>query len=519
MKKIASKYYDAETGKMYDKPGQILDILLVGKYGTRRVNSLMKEFTNNQGVIERDADLELLADTVAAMFKDQWDKRYEALTIEYDMLKPYNIELTKEDTEVTAGSKISNTSTSGGSTSETSNNEVENKSDVVSKSGSETSKLESDKTNVGNESKSTNTSTSDTANVSDNDVNIKSHDGDKVTKETAYDHAVEGSDERIKYTETVTKSGVETTQKTGKETTTDKAVSKDGKIPGTTTEVINNGHELLQGAFDDKDIVGTSHKITGDITAINEGDKEISSTTPYAPVGMRDVNQTRSHGDITDPQYGQLSSKQTRNLDEEVTVDHTVQSTKVKDEHNTEITKDYSKDGTPLSEKKTYGDPDIPSEAGRENSRPKETTEKSGSITETTETDGSVIETDNNTVSKNESSDTNEVGNKSYNENKTENATNQTDTSEDSTRNGTTTKAGDTSTTVSNDSDSTNNESSNETHTADSKTIEQGNKWNATNQQMLMQELELRMNNFYEQMLKEVAKLLTLSIYNQEEIK
>lgn len=487
MKTIAHKYYDATEDKMYDKPGQILDILLVGKHGTRRVNSLMKEFTNNQGVIERSQDLELLADTVVAFYKDQWDKRYDALTVEYDMLKPYSIELTKEDTEVTEGSKTSNTSSSGESTSETSNNEVENKSDVLSKSGSETSTLESDKTNIGNENNSTNTSTTDTTNASENDVNVKSHDGDRITKETSYDHDEDG--EKVKYTEE--------TKKTGKEKTTDKAISTNGKAPGTTTEVINNGHELLQGAFGDNDKVGTTHTISGDVTAINEGDKEISSTTPYAPVGMRDVNQTRSHGDITDPQYGQLSSKQTRNLNEEITVDHTVQSTKVKDEHNNEVTTEYGEVNNPL----------------------KETVEKSGSIIETTETDGSVIETDNNNISKNESSDTNEVGNKSYNENKTENATNTTDSSEDSTMNGTTTKAGDTSTTVSNASDSTNNESSNETHTADSKIVEQGNKWNATNQQMLMQELELRMNNFYEQMLKDVAKLLTLSIYNQEEIR
>lgn len=487
MKTIAHKYYDATEDKMYDKPGQILDILLVGKHGTRRVNSLMKEFTNNQGVIERPQDLELLADTVVAFYKDQWDKRYDALTVEYDMLKPYSIELTKEDTEVTEGSKISSSSTSGESTSETSNNEVENKSDVLSKSGSETSTLESDKTNIGNENNSTNTSTTDTTNASENDVNVKSHDGDRITKETSYDH--DEDNENIKYTET--------TKKTGKEKTTDKAIMENGKTPGTTTEVINNGHDLLQGAFGDNDTVGTAHTIAGDVTAINEGDKEISSTTPYAPVGMRDVNQTRSHGGITDPEYGELTSKQTRNLNEEVTVDHTVQSTKVKDEHNNEVTTEYGEANNPLTE----------------------TVEKSGSIIETTETDGSVIETDNNNISKNESSDTSEVGNKSYNENKTENATNTTDSSEDSTMNGTTTKAGDTSTTVSNASDSTNNESSNETHTADSKIVEQGNKWNATNQQMLMQELELRMNNFYEQMLKDVAKLLTLSIYNQEEIR
>lgn len=473
---------------MYDKPGQILDILLVGKHGTRRVNSLMKEFTNNQGVVERPQDLELLADTVVAFYKDQWDKRYDALTFEYDMLKPYNIELTKEDTEVKEGSKTSVSSTSGESTSETSNNEVENKSDVMSKSGSEASTLESDKTNVGNENNSTNSSTTDTTNASENDVNIKSHDGDRVTKETSYDHDKDG--ENIKYTET--------TKKTGKEKTTDRAIVVDGKTPGTTTEVINNGQELLKDAFGSDDKVGTTHTVANDVTAINESDKETSSTTPYAPVGMRDVNQTRSQGNIKDSQYGPLSSKQTRDLGEEITVDHTVQSTTVKDEHHTEVTKEYGEGvNNPLTE----------------------TVEKSGSIIETTETDGSVIETDNNNISKNESSDTSEVGNKSYNENKTENATNKTDSSEDSTMNGTTTKAGDTSTTVSNASDSTNNESSNETHTADSKIVEQGNKWNATNQQMLMQELELRMNNFYEQMLKDVAKLLTLSIYNQEEIR
>ena len=448
----------------------------------------MKEFTNNQGVVENAQDLELLADTVVAFYKDQWDKRYDALTFEYDMLKPYNIELTKEDTEITEGSKTSNTSTSGESTSETSNNEVENKSDVLTKSGSESSTLESDKTNIGNENNTSNTSTTDTTNASENDLNVKSHDGDKVTKETSYDHDEDGTN--IKYTET--------TKKTGQEKTTDKAIPTNGQAPGTTTEVINNGHDLLQGAFGDDDKVGTAHTISGDITAINEGEKEISSTTPYAPVGMRDVSQTRSHGDLTDPEYGQLTSKQTRNLNEEITVDHTVQSTKVKDEHNNEVTTQYGVDEThPL----------------------KETVEKTGSVIETTETDGSVIETNNNNILKNESSDTSEVGNKYYNENKTETATNKTDTSEDSAMNGTTTKAGDTSTTVSNASDSTNNESSNETHTADSKIVEQGNKWNATNQQMLMQELELRMNNFYEQMLKDVAKLLTLSIYNQEEVR
>ena len=115
MKTIASKYFDSSD--MYDKPAMLLDILLVGKYGSKKINTLMKDFTNNMGVVTDQQQLELLADVVAAYYKDMWDKRYAALTVEYNMLEPYKLQTDSTTNETSTDSTTSVNTESSNSTS------------------------------------------------------------------------------------------------------------------------------------------------------------------------------------------------------------------------------------------------------------------------------------------------------------------------------------------------------------------------------------------------------------------
>ena len=63
-----------------------LDILLIGMYGKKKVNSLVEEFSNNMGVVEDPSELALL---VKEMYWDQWLRSYNAITMEYNPLEPF----------------------------------------------------------------------------------------------------------------------------------------------------------------------------------------------------------------------------------------------------------------------------------------------------------------------------------------------------------------------------------------------------------------------------------------------
>ena len=63
-----------------------LDILLIGMYGKKKVNSLVEEFSNNMGVVEDPSEI---ASLVKEMYWDQWLRSYNAITMEYNPLEPF----------------------------------------------------------------------------------------------------------------------------------------------------------------------------------------------------------------------------------------------------------------------------------------------------------------------------------------------------------------------------------------------------------------------------------------------
>ena len=63
-----------------------LDILLIGMYGKKKVNSLVEEFSNNMGVVEDPSEIATL---VKEMYWDQWLRSYNAITMEYNPLEPF----------------------------------------------------------------------------------------------------------------------------------------------------------------------------------------------------------------------------------------------------------------------------------------------------------------------------------------------------------------------------------------------------------------------------------------------
>lgn len=221
---------------MYDKSAQLLDILLVGKFGSRRINTLMKDFTNNQGVVTDPAQLELLADIVAAYYKDMWDKRYAALTIDYNPIEPYHVEL---DETKTTQSEDSNTTTNNLTDSTVSSVDDKKTYDIENK---DTKDLTETKTGTVTDETSK-TEVDNNSNTVVEDIEHSKNDVD--TKITTYDNV----------TDTDTKNG-------------SRVVSS--------TDVADNVSSAIDGSVGDQ----SGQRINKD------------AVTPYTPVSLRNKEQT-----------------------------------------------------------------------------------------------------------------------------------------------------------------------------------------------------------------------------------
>lgn len=465
----------------------------------------MKEFTNNQGVVERPQDLELLADTVVAFYKDQWDKRYEALTIDYGILDPYHIEKNVEATGTKSSTNTKTTSEETEANTDSSSNgtssSVANRTDKVDGD----TDVESSRSASGNQTDAASKESTSVNSVNGVNESVKEHDKDLVTRTTDY------SKDGNKVKETRTKSGIEVREKEGKEKVTD---SVDSAHNTKTHEVVNNGTDL-----EDKvptNHLGVEHTVDGNKT-VGEHITDSSnkhSTTPYVTVGQKlriDNEQRNVENTVKD--------ETTNTVTMDRTTDYNTRRETITDDYTTHREFEYGEkvgnDIVPLKETIKYGPT-----GNEENANPKEVVTKEGKITDTIETDGKVSITDTTSKNNNETTSEEQNANKSY----SEQDVNNTHTSEGSVGESTA-SANSNNTNTSNSSsllssEGTENSNGSETTAEESKTTESGNKWwSATNQQMIQQELEVRMNNFYDQMLKDVAKLLTLSIYNQEEIR
>ena len=97
-----------------------LDILLIGRFGKRKTNSLVEVFANNMGVIEDPTEI---ASLVKEMYWAPWNKEYKALSAEYNLLDPYSIKTVseqKDDRDITKSGTV-NTASSGTNSSEVTN--------------------------------------------------------------------------------------------------------------------------------------------------------------------------------------------------------------------------------------------------------------------------------------------------------------------------------------------------------------------------------------------------------------
>jgi len=456
MKTLASKYYGGSS--MYDKPAMVLDILLIGKFGSRKINPLMKDFTTNMGVVADPAQLELLADVVASYYKDMWDKRYSALTVEYNALDPYHITSETESSEKSTGSKQSTDNTNTTSSSE---GDSKTSYDVTDK---ETRELVDSSSGL----------------VADNGSSTS-------TKETTIDHDEGGTDTTttgygtgLKDERTIT--GDKTKEIEGAIEVTDGTDNSEGKKNEVKTTITNN--PLEEGKDDAR---GIEHTLEGDVTHNEHLDHTESinkaAVQPYAPVdGMKNTNQAEGQNDSNG------SGDVTRSISMDRTVDYSTQENTVETEAHTK--QDTTYDGYKETESfNEYTD----------------TNTRTGEVTQTLSKDDNFDETQSSTV--------NDVSNNTQTHNTT-----QTHEGTD-----TNTKSGDVSNemtaTSSVNSNSTSVEGSEGTKDASESVTEHGNKWwTNTNQSLIQQELELRKNNFYDSILADIAKLLTMSVYAQEDL-
>lgn len=120
-----------------------LDVLLISKYGQKKTNALVREFSNNVGEV---VDKEGIATVVKEMYWTPWIKSYDALNKAYDVLNPYHVKITTQQTDErditktgteneTGNTSVSNTSAIS-STDTISNDSTSNSTDT--NSGSDT---------------------------------------------------------------------------------------------------------------------------------------------------------------------------------------------------------------------------------------------------------------------------------------------------------------------------------------------------------------------------------------------
>lgn len=99
-----------------------LDVLLISKYGQKKTNALVREFSNNMGEV---IDKEGIARVVKEMYWTQWIKSYDALNKAYDIFNPYHIKTTTQQNDARG-------ITTKGTGSETSNISLSNTSNISS---------------------------------------------------------------------------------------------------------------------------------------------------------------------------------------------------------------------------------------------------------------------------------------------------------------------------------------------------------------------------------------------------
>lgn len=484
MKTIADKYYDAVNSKMYDKSANLLDILLVGKYGSRRINALTKDFANNLGVIIPE-DKEVLADVIVSYYKDIWDRKYSALTAEYDPLKPYR--LSREESVEESGTSSSTV------TSESSGTDTTEGTDTTTfdTTNTETKNLTNQQTLNISDKKTGTESTQENGGVTESNEIVTDDDtrtetlNDTDTKTTTFNNV----------TDTDTKSGSVSKLTSG--SVVEKFDTDDTKDNTVSTEVVNNDPTKI-----DQSHFGSEHTVEQDVTSVDANKTSESrienAVAPYAPVNMRIKSEDIGHKDDNSVKEDNVTE---HNLELERTTDYSIQDNTVTTKQHTEKDTTYNNHG----ETETYNNL-------------ADTNVKSGSISESDVKNGVVEEAKDVTVTETKSKDINDLNTTTYNtEDKKTGTDTETQTGTDTNAKTGTETVGVSETVTRSDEGtvSTQEENGKEIGTTVSET---GNRWGFTNQELINAELELRKNNFYESILNDVAQLLTLSVYSKEDL-
>lgn len=231
---------------------ELLDITLMGKYGNKTINSLMKEFTNNQGVVQ---DMSGLTNLVWQFHQDNWLKLYDAMRQDYNPIKPYS-----KDIEETV--TVDNDVTEQTQSTVTNNLEKTN-TGTVGESGTVVDDLDTTRTSTLSgsdaEAKTGSDTVLDTYNSSLADITkIDSHvsktiNGDIVTQK-------EGSEDRH-------------------------TLTSDGQNPTNYTEVWTDNNRILPDGTTagDEDIEGVTHNITQDKTGTTQAatSEAVQASNPY----------------------------------------------------------------------------------------------------------------------------------------------------------------------------------------------------------------------------------------------
>ena len=265
-----------------------LDILLIGMYGKKKVNSLVEEFSNNMGVVEDPSEI---ASLVKEMYWDQWLRSYNAITMEYNPLEPFTAskEIEQSDdrdvnksNESSRNETISNKTSIGVESTETGNVKVDSTNNITN-SGSDI---------VGS-------SVLEISSTSTNSVNSGNDTVETTTTET--------SDRKHK----VSESGEEELSKTAEETSyeTDKTNLNDkfGSV-GTSHNITNNETtntsksdtvESKATAPYDTDHLKVTEKDTTKLTTSDTSSKTLSETTIDKNIVEKDISNNSDETNVT----------------------------------------------------------------------------------------------------------------------------------------------------------------------------------------------------------------------------
>lgn len=422
---------------------EMLDIMLIGKYGNREINTMMREFTNNQGVL---TDVSGLSTFISQYYMEDWDRLVENWVEYYDALKPYNKTLESSETVNDEGT-ITETHTG----TDTNEKEV-GISGTVTNNGTET----------------TDSTKTDTIAGTERDVfNIKNHQT------------------------TSAKSGTDTLSRTGyftESTTTD-----------SDRDVVTETNADAAGSL------GVTHSIARAETTRMEGPKTSSSTTATIPIDASLGNTDVFTNQYDEGQIGSQTHAPTGSFETEA---------------QQKQTSDFANGDSPwkATDKVVVADSDrVNVDISTLNGDV--TLEKKKEVT----SDNSDIQVDartDNNLSDQQSYNSTVTETESYNDDLHKsidheyvNRTNTEDTDGTVTTANTETTSETQNVTQTNTLDLENNKTSNNERTDVIESVATGNVWIRSNTELMTQELELRKNHIWDHIIKDVARLLTISTY------